>query len=255
MTKYNKSILKLGEKVLSGKDLSFFQRVWKTDSEIYKNRLASIGFQSKNRVLDAGCGFGQWSVELAKNNNEVFSLDVCNKRVELLNKIKKKIGISNIFESIGSIEKLCFEDEYFDSIFCYSSIYFSDVSKSLKEFYRVLKPKGIIYISTNDFGWYIHNLIDGHNSDINFNSKRMAINSLHNSLEYYSNGRKLEGQIVVPKLFLKNKMKEIGFKKIRIGPDGTIGLIKLNKKVKIFYPESYNFGKSYTGVYEVLSEK
>ena len=63
----------------------------------------------------------------------------------------------------------------------------------------------------------------------------MAINSLHNSIEYYSNGRKLEGQIVVPKLFLKNKMKEIGFKKIRIGPDGTTGL---NKKVKIFYQKA-----------------
>ena len=54
---------------------------------------------------------------MAKNNKEVFSLDICQKRIELLNKIKKKIGISNIFESIGSIEKLYFEDEYFDSIF------------------------------------------------------------------------------------------------------------------------------------------
>ena len=42
------------------------------DLEKYKHRLKAIGFESINGpVLDAGCGFGQWSIVLRDLNSKV----------------------------------------------------------------------------------------------------------------------------------------------------------------------------------------
>lgn len=249
----NKDILNIGKKFLNDNDFSFFKRVWSQDLNIYKDRLSSIDFNQKNNVLDAGCGFGQWSLQLSILNNNIYAIDNDHTRINILKELKKLKSIENIHENVGNIQNLEFENNFFDALFCYSSIYFSDVSKTLDEFYRVLKPNGIIYISTNDIGWYFHNLIDGHNSDKYFNSKKMALKTIENSVKYYSLGTKEKGQIITPKIFMKNKMKEIGFKNIRIGSDGTLNNNKI--KVKKFYPTSYDFGVIFDGVYEILAAK
>ena len=67
----NKDILNIGKIFLNDNDFSFFKRVWSQDLNIYKDRLSAIDFNQKNNVLDAGCGFGQWSLQLSILNNNI----------------------------------------------------------------------------------------------------------------------------------------------------------------------------------------
>jgi len=243
-------IKKIGKKHLEGNDINFFNRVWSSDFSIYQNRLKSISFSDHNIVLDAGCGVGQWSLVLSNLNKNVVSIDVCDKRINTLKEISKSLNITNITSSVESIDNLSFSDNSFDAIFCYSAIYFTDIKKTLKEFYRVLRKGGKLYFSTNGLGWYLHNLIDGHNSSSDFDSKQMAIDTLKNSIEYYSSGIKKPGQIVTPTQVIDRLLKEIGFKNIRCGADGT--LKDLDLETISFYPESYYNNE---GVYEILTTK
>ena len=45
-------------------DKLFIQRVFSKGLDSYINRLEAIGFTKKSKVLDAGCGYGQWSIAL-----------------------------------------------------------------------------------------------------------------------------------------------------------------------------------------------
>ena len=179
---FDKQIIEIGLDELEGIDLDFFQRMWKKDLNIYISRIKSIGFLDGKKVLDAGCGFGQWSVSLSRLNNKIYSVDNSKNRIQVFKKIIDLLGVKNITAIEGSISNLKFKDNFFDSIFCYSSIYFTDYKKTLKEFKRVLKPGGKIYISTNGLGWYIHNIVDGHNSTSYFDSRKMAIDTIANTL-------------------------------------------------------------------------
>lgn len=245
-------IFQIGEQFLNGRNLEFFQRVWSSDFNNYITRIKALKISGCNRVLDAGCGFGQWSLSMALFNNQIFSIDISKERIEILNKIIKSNKFSNIKTSTGSIQELNFENNYFDYIFCYSSIYYTDFKKTIKEFFRVLKPNGKLYISTNGIGWYLHNLIDGHNSSKNFNSKRMAIETFENTINFYEKTFHQEGkQIVIPSEILKKTLFDVGFKNLIKGSDGDIILDK-SFLTESFYPKEYH---GVEGVYEILAYK
>lgn len=245
-------IKKIGKKFLKGVDLEFFKRVWSSDFNNYKSRLKALDINGFERVLDAGCGFGQWSLSMASLNKNIFSIDLSSNRINVLNEIINIHEISNIKTSVQSIQKSNFSDEYFDCIFCYSSIYLTDFKKTLKEFYRILKPGGKLYISTNGIGWYIHNLIDGHNSSKNFDSRKMAINAFENTLNYYEKGYHKNGDhLITPSKIFIQYLHDFGFKNILKAPDGKITINKSAKPLN-FYPEKY-YGKE--GVYEILAFK
>lgn len=93
-------------------------------------------------VLDAGCGMGLTASFLVKEIGcNVIAVDIHPQMIEkaterfLNDKLPVKIQQANL-------EKLPFPDNYFDFILAESSIIFTDISKTIKEFHRVLKPSG-----------------------------------------------------------------------------------------------------------------
>lgn len=243
----------VGSKFLKGADLEFFMRVWHTDISIYRNRIEAIGFTNYDNVLDAGCGCGQWSVALAGCNKEVYATDISELRVSALTEIANRVKARNIHASTQSVENTTFESNFFDAIFSYSVIYFTDFRKTLAEMYRILKPGGKLYISTNGLGWYLHNLVNGHNSTSNFDSRQMAIDTIQNSLNYYASGRAgLGKQIIMPKSILVDTLHKQGFVDVIVSDDGGINLTPEKIKTKSFFMGSY-FDQE--GVYEILCTK
>ena len=136
-------------------DESYAEFICKSPFSFYIERVRRIGFVEKERVLDAGCGFGQWAAALALLNNRVTALERNSSRLAIAKEFTAKSGIDNIDFILGDAVSLPFDDSSFDAIFCYGVLMFLDRQKALKEFSRVLKPGGEIYVSTNAPGWWL----------------------------------------------------------------------------------------------------
>lgn len=238
---------------LSDSDYLFLKRVYQHGIANYINRLKSINFEDLDFVLDAGCGFGQWSISLSfLNNKNVFSIDQDPQRISFLQKMIKNLNVSNIFPKSGSIENLPYKDNKFDSVFSYSVLYFSDYRKSLLEFHRVMKSNGKLYICSNGLGWYLYNLLQPHNPSSDFDPRKMAMDTLKNTLDFHE-GKVLDegGQIVISAEKIVEYLTDLGFRCLQYGEESSIG----NRKK---YKYQKNFEGKFCGiesVYEIIAIK
>lgn len=109
-----------------------------------------------NRILDVGCGDGNYSLLLkdASNAKEVYGIDITEKCI----KAAKKKGINAYLVDIDE-EDFPFEDEYFDAI-CAGEIieHLYDTDHFLDEVYRTLKRGGLMVLTTPNLA-SIHNRI------------------------------------------------------------------------------------------------
>ncbi|MRX56271.1 methyltransferase domain-containing protein [Bacillus idriensis] len=91
-------------------------------------------------ILDAGCGTGQTMQFLKSLNYNVTGLDI---DPIMLLKAKNRLKEDTCLVQ-GSLEKLPFEDNQFDFIFCESVLSFTNTAQSLRELNRVLKDNGVL---------------------------------------------------------------------------------------------------------------
>lgn len=233
-------------------DKQFFKRVYSTPKKIYKDRLSSIGFEKKEKILDAGCGFGQWTRILSELNENIYAVDSEYYRVNIAKEILKINQRKNISFHVGSIENLPFGDNTFDAIISYSVIYWTDFKKSLQEFYRVLKPNGVVYFVANEPGWYLYNLMTGHSSASDYNARLYAIKTFFSTIKYFITGKKSKGSsIILSRHSVFKFMKSIGFRKIIYAEEGHI---QINKDIEShpFYPKKF---LGLGNVFEIWAEK
>ena len=101
----------------------FCGRVWSVDPDIYADRLNAIGFEGLDRVLDAGCGFGQWTLPLAEANFTVDAIDLNPARTRALEVIAKASGTDNVAIKTGSISPMPALVESFHIAFYISQIF------------------------------------------------------------------------------------------------------------------------------------
>jgi ubiquinone/menaquinone biosynthesis C-methylase UbiE len=245
-------VIEFASRLLSGNDLAFYQRVWRTDLETYRSRLRAIQFEGLKNVLDAGCGMGQWTLCLSGLNHHVCAIDSLSNRVETVRGILRGLGVSNVELRAQSIEALEFPDQHFDGIFCYGVLMMADFQKALREFYRVLKPGGKVYLSTTGLGWYIFNLVTPYHPAEDYDPRQMAIDALENTLAFCEEGvRRPETQLVIQSSYLKKEMEAIGFENLLVGGEGTLRLDpNPNLSLKSFFA-SEHYGLE--NVYEVLA--
>ncbi|WP_338452812.1 class I SAM-dependent methyltransferase [Niallia oryzisoli] len=112
--------------------------------QLTKKILTKEKIRETTAILDVGCGTGQTSAYIAKQYGcNVTALD-CDKI--MLEKAKQR------FESLrlpidvrkGSAESLPFDDGSFDIVLSESVTAFTDVSRTVPEFRRVLKKDGVM---------------------------------------------------------------------------------------------------------------
>jgi protein-L-isoaspartate O-methyltransferase len=223
----------------------FFERVWSTSQIVYNKRLKKINFQNCENVLDFGAGFGQWMVQLSYLNKNVYIVEKDSEKLEVLLKIINLLKIKNV----KIIKDLIKNKKKFDAIFSYSVIYLTDWKKKVPLLLKSLKKNGLIYINSNDLGWYLYNFCNKHNNKSDFNSKNMAVETFYNSINNLNNKNKYK-QLITPKKNLIDLLKKNKVKRIQSGADGTCGTKKIS--VKKFYLEKF---KNVTAVYEVLGKK
>jgi SAM-dependent methyltransferase len=95
------------------------------------------------RVLDAGCGQGEFGAELAAVGVNVVGLDQSERMVDLA----RERGIEAI---VGDVQALPFADGEFDAVAANFMLYHvPDVHRALGELARVLRPGGRLVAATN----------------------------------------------------------------------------------------------------------
>lgn len=105
-----------------------------------KKYLHDFGLIKPIKILDAGCGTGLLAQKM-KSFGEVFGIDIEPNAIKYAKKRKVRI-----FQS--SVEKLPFNKNTFDLITSIDVLYHRRVNeeKALNEFYKVLKPGGLLII-------------------------------------------------------------------------------------------------------------
>lgn len=133
---------------------------WDLDAEGYDNRGSSsylrsmqekivslLDLKKGQRLLDLGCGTGRalrYASSLINGQGEFYGIDISSKMIEIA---KANASDKNMHFYKTNSDKLPFKNNFFDLIMCSNSFHhYYSPDKVLKETYRVLKPKGRIYI-------------------------------------------------------------------------------------------------------------
>ncbi|MCM8763087.1 MAG: class I SAM-dependent methyltransferase, partial [Candidatus Omnitrophica bacterium] len=103
-------------------------------------------FRRSGRLLEIGCSAGFLLDEARKLGWQVYGVEVSKWAVKYC---KEKLGLENIFE--GSLEEARFPYNYFDAIVMLDVIeHLHNPHSVLEESRRILKPAGILCVSTPD---------------------------------------------------------------------------------------------------------
>ncbi len=112
---------------------------------------------SKNaKILEAGCGFGQWVFWMAEQGYQTVGIDLSSKAINAAKDYVKKNKIKNCEFIEGDVRKIPIEDNHFDIIYSFGLIeHFHNPEIILNEFKRVLKTGGKIFLSMpNEYSFH-----------------------------------------------------------------------------------------------------
>ncbi|MCE2393432.1 class I SAM-dependent methyltransferase [Candidatus Poribacteria bacterium] len=239
---------------LSANDAGFLQRVYSDGLDKYKKHLARIGFIGVESILDAGCGFGQWTFAIAQTSKRAIGVDVDSERLSVSIQLASINDVKNVEFHRASLEDMPNFEETFDAVFCYSVVYLTDYHKVFRNFFRSLKKGGTLYICTNGPGWYLYNIIEGPNPSMDFRPRWYGIQTFWNTLIRKRSGfsRSTGARIMTPS-GTKRALNKSGFEVVALGAEGTLAI----GDGQISQPAS-NYNATYMGlvnVFEVIARK
>lgn len=122
---------------------SFLQRILKPFFQRSLSKIKTIySYKSKGKILEIGCGDGDLLFSLKKRGFQTYGVDVSRKACLLA---EKKVG-KNVFNC--EVTDCDFPPKFFDVIVLNHSFeHVGSPTDSLKEIKRILKDKGILFIS------------------------------------------------------------------------------------------------------------
>lgn len=108
-----------------------------------------LPFIKGETILDIGCGFGNLTIELAKNNpdSQVYGIDLHDSLTGQAQMNAEVFRVSNVEFKTGSAYSLPFEDGFVDTATCFFMLHhLEDIKFALFEIKRVLKKGGILTV-------------------------------------------------------------------------------------------------------------
>lgn len=116
----------------------------KTHAKLITWGLSHLEIGKNDTVLDIGCGGGLAVSLMAQKSGDVYGVDYSHTAVKkAAKKNKQAIRQGRVHIQWGDVQKLPFEDNTFDVVTAFETIYFwPDIAQNFKEVLRVVKPGG-----------------------------------------------------------------------------------------------------------------
>ena len=122
--------------------------------------LKLVDVQDGWTMLDVGCGGGFTIRRLLKRSRDaqVYGIDISEESVVKAKKVNADVLDKQVFVTLGSAEKLPYEDGKFDLVTAVETVYFwPNLPDCLQEVCRVLKPGGkfaiLVEVVDSDSKW------------------------------------------------------------------------------------------------------
>ena len=126
------------------------------DTDIYIiDQILKDRYKLSDTILDAGCGSGRNMYWFLKNNINIYGIDSNEEVIRVLKNTYPLLQAERL--QISLIEKMPFENDYFDHILSSAVLHFATTTmhfqNMITEMVRVLKPRGTLFIRmTSDIG-------------------------------------------------------------------------------------------------------
>ena len=127
------------------------RQYWKNVSDEFLPIALKWKKDNLNTVLDLGCGIGRNALYMARIGFNVHAFDLSKEGLSQLFR-EAKLQNLDIKIKIGDMLNLPYDDNFFDCLLAFHSIYHTDyygLKKVVSEIQRVLKKNGEIYITLN----------------------------------------------------------------------------------------------------------
>ena len=134
----------------------FGQRIFIEGYPVVKKYIPS----NTRTILDVGAATGRYSIKFAQDfpGAKVYATDILESSLDIIRGLVDETGVTNVEVRKEDAVQLSFPDNQFDVI--YSGMVLQilpDVERALGEMKRVLKPGGVLIVTTVNF-WNFHTL-------------------------------------------------------------------------------------------------
>jgi SAM-dependent methyltransferase len=125
----------------------------------WRRKVETLELAGYERVLDLGCGPGQWLPVLAQCNRHVIGVDVSPAMLKVAKEAARLTPGVALVRSRA--ESLCFGPGTFDAVLCYGVLMYTEYENVLEEISRVLKPGGRLIVGLVGLGYYLKHVVEG----------------------------------------------------------------------------------------------
>ena len=135
------------------------RKEWKIYESLLFNKIAD-DMNKESTVLEVACGTGRVTLEIAKQANMVYAIDISSQMIDVARKNIKEKGIKNIELSTEDAYNLPFDNDMVDIVVCINALHnMIYPEKALSEIKRVLKPEGKLITAVVGIGSYKFKII------------------------------------------------------------------------------------------------